>query len=104
MTKSIIIGAGPAGLSAAVTCAKKGIDVLVIDEYLLAGGRLLGQLYEEPNGSWWNGIKESDKLYQEAIELGVQFKFNTPVVNIETTDDVWTVYTEQKVFTTKHLL
>ncbi len=40
--KVIIIGAGPAGLAAAITLAEKNIAVLVIDEYLYAGGRLLG--------------------------------------------------------------
>lgn len=39
MNKVIIIGSGPAGLTAAVTCAEKGLDVLVIDEYMTAGGR-----------------------------------------------------------------
>src|SRR5699024_11604289 len=58
MDKVIIIGAGPAGLSAAITLAKHHKDVTVIDEYLEAGGRLLGQLYEESNGKWWNGMKE----------------------------------------------
>ena len=87
MSKVIIIGAGPAGLSAAITIAENGLDVLVLDEYMIAGGRLLGQLYEEPNGNWWNGIKESQKLYEKAVELGVKIYLNTPVSNIEKMDE-----------------
>jgi thioredoxin reductase len=36
----IIIGAGPAGLSAAVTASEYGLDVLVLDEQLSLGGQL----------------------------------------------------------------
>lgn len=104
MNKVIIIGAGPAGLSAAVTCAKNGLDVIVIDEYMRAGGRLLGQLYEEPDGTWWNGIKESESLHQKALDLGVQFHINTSVFNIEKSDSSWLVYTGKKTFHTANLL
>jgi len=100
----IIIGAGPAGLTAAVTCAQQGLEVIVIDEYLIAGGRLLGQLYEQPDGSWWNGIHESERLYQQAIDLGVTFHLNTSVSNLEKIDNKWGVYTEKETFSTAHLL
>ncbi|SFB14769.1 sarcosine oxidase subunit alpha [Lentibacillus halodurans] len=104
MNDVIMIGAGPAGISAAISCAQKGLEVLVLDEYLEAGGRLLGQLYEEPNGSWWNGISESDKLHRQAMNLGVQFELNTPVNNIEKLGDHWIIYTENKTLSTNHLL
>lgn len=104
MNNVIIIGAGPAGLTAAVTCAEKGMDVVVIDEYMLAGGRLLGQLYEQPDGSWWNGMKESNRLHQQAIDLGVVFHLNTSVSNIEKSKETWVVYTELENFYTPHLL
>ncbi|MBG9810124.1 sarcosine oxidase subunit alpha [Bacillus endophyticus] len=104
MNNVIIIGSGPAGLTAAVTCAEFGIHVIVIDEYMIAGGRLLGQLYEEPNGSWWNGIQESKKLYNKAINLGVEFYLNTMVNNIEKKENSWIVYTEKGEFQTTNLL
>lgn len=104
MDNAIIIGSGPAGLTAAVTCAENGVDVVVIDEYMIAGGRLLGQLYEEPNGSWWNGIKESTKLYKKAMNLGVKFHFNTAVNNIEKSNGLWVVYTEKDTIYTSNLL
>lgn len=104
MNDVIIIGAGPTGLSAAVSCAEKGLHVLVIDEYMKPGGRLLGQLYEEPNGSWWNGITESNKLYEYAKQVGVQFLLHTPVNNIETIGDQWVIYTDGDTFETNHLL
>lgn len=70
-----IVGAGPAGLSAAIDMAKLGISVVVIDEYFRPGGRLLGQLYEDrkapPNEREWNGAKLAQELAQEAEQLGV---------------------------------
>lgn len=102
--KTIIIGAGPAGLSAAVAIANNGHPVLVIDEYMKPGGRLLGQLYEEPTGKWWNGIVESEKLYQKAVSLGIEIKLQTPVSNIEVDDGIWSVHTEDAIYETSHLL
>lgn len=102
--KTIIIGAGPAGLTAAITIASRGHSVLVIDEYMKTGGRLLGQLYEEPSGNWWNGIVESDKLDQQAKELGVEIKLHTPVSNIEVADGIWSVHTDHEIYETTHLL
>lgn len=104
MNDVIIIGAGPAGLSAAITCAQNGLNVLVIDEYFKPGGRLLGQLYEQPDGTWWNGIKESEKLYERALEEGVQFRLETSVTNIVREDKEWIVYTDKEIFVTNHLL
>lgn len=104
MNKVIIIGAGPSGLEAAITCKEQGLDVLVLDEYMIAGGRLLGQLYEQPDGTWWNGLEESKIRYEKALELGTRFQLNTPVNNIVQTNGHWTVYTDTESFTAKHLL
>src|SRR5699024_2885940 len=104
MHEVIIIGAGPAGLSAAAACAEKKLDVLVIDEYMKPGGRLLGQLYEEPDGGWWNGIEKSADLYERAKRLGVEFSLQTSVNNIEKMDEKWIIYTNVKTYDTEHLL
>ena len=44
----VVIGAGPAGMSAAIKAAENGASVAIIDENPVAGGKLLGQLHEEP--------------------------------------------------------
>ncbi|MFD2129879.1 NAD(P)/FAD-dependent oxidoreductase [Pseudogracilibacillus auburnensis] len=104
MNKIIIIGAGPAGLSAAITIAQNGEEVLVLDEYMLAGGRLLGQLYEEPTGNWWNGITESENLYEKAIQLGVDIQLNTSVYDMEKQNNQWIIYTDNGTYFTKNVL
>src|SRR5690625_1225004 len=100
----IIIGAGPAGLSAAIVCRQFDFSVLILDEFPKPGGRLLGQLHEEPNGEWWNGIDEAKKLLEEAEELQAEIKCHTPVHHIEKKEQTFYVHTEEKVFTSKKLL
>lgn len=102
--KVIIIGAGPAGLAAAITLAEKNIAVLVIDEYLYAGGRLLGQLYEEKPGTWWNGIVESERLLKRAKAVNVEFLLQTSVSDLEKVDQTWIIHTTKGIFRTQHLL
>lgn len=45
-TQIAVVGAGPAGLTAAVTARKYGADVLVIDENPHAGGQLIKQTHK----------------------------------------------------------
>ncbi|MET3574936.1 NAD(P)/FAD-dependent oxidoreductase [Bhargavaea ullalensis] len=104
MADLIIIGSGPAGLSAGITAAECGLSVLILDEYLKPGGRLLGQLYEEPGGKWWNGIEETRKLEERAAALGLDIRLGTAVSNIEKEDGLWHVYTDRETFTAPSLL
>lgn len=86
-TDVVIIGAGPAGLVASIECAKKGLQVVVIDEYFIAGGRLLGQLYENPNvhgiKKVWNGKEIAKNLTEQAMMLGVKILSETSVWSIK---------------------
>jgi sarcosine oxidase subunit alpha len=55
----LVVGAGPAGLVAALTAARAGCRVVVVDEQSRAGGSLLGTreyLDERPSGEWVDGI------------------------------------------------
>lgn len=86
-TDVVIIGAGPAGLVASIECAKKGLQVVVVDEYFTAGGRLLGQLYENPNAperkKVWNGKEIAKSLTEQAMLLGVTILTETSVWSIK---------------------
>lgn len=93
MRDVVIIGAGPAGLNAALTCAADGVTVTVLDEYIHLGGRLLGQLYEEPDGSWWNGMKEAENLFKKINELNIEIKLGYSVHSIEQKQGEWLVET-----------
>lgn len=93
MRDVIIIGAGPAGLSASISCARFGLNVLVIDEFMKPGGRLLGQLHQEPTGEWWNGIEESKRLHEEAKSLSVEIQCGVSVFNLDKDESNWFVHT-----------
>ncbi|WP_040979406.1 NAD(P)/FAD-dependent oxidoreductase [Oceanobacillus jeddahense] len=99
---TIIIGAGPAGLTAAQVLQEKQ-NVLLIDEYYHYGGRLLGQLYEETKGEWWNGMEVARKLYNEVSEK-VNFKLGTSVYNVEHSNQGFDIYTTSGHFRSEHLI
>ncbi len=104
MVSLLIIGAGPAGLSAAIAAAEQGLDVKVIDEFPKVGGRLLGQLHQEPNGNWWNGIEMGEKLHQKALQVGVDIQCEVSVFDISQSATGWTVYTSQGMMEARKLL
>lgn len=100
----IIVGAGPAGLSAAIICREWDLHVLVIDEFPIAGGRLLGQLHEEPNGKWWNGIEEAKLLVDSARELNTEIMCETSVHHIEKNQNYFSVHTNNGNYESRYLL
>jgi sarcosine oxidase subunit alpha len=104
MNDVIIIGAGPAGLAGAIACASFGLHVTVVDEFIKPGGRLLGQLHSEPSGEWWNGIKEAERLHQEATNLSVDIRCGVSVYNLEKEDSHWNVHTNSGTFTAPFVL
>jgi len=100
----IIVGAGPAGLSAAISSREHGLRVLVLDEFPKMGGRLLGQLHQEPSGEWWNGIKETEILKEKAFELETEIRCGVSVYHIEKPDDHYLIHTNKGVFTASNVL
>ncbi|USK54201.1 FAD-dependent oxidoreductase [Cytobacillus solani] len=104
MIDVIVIGAGPAGLAGAITCASSGLKVMVIDEFIKPGGRLIGQLHQELSGEWWNGIKESERLHQEALKQSVDIRSGVSVYNLEKDDDLWNVHTSIGTLTAPFVL
>lgn len=100
----IIVGAGPAGLSAAIACREWDLHVVVLDEFMKPGGRLLGQLHQEPDGQWWNGIEEAKKLVSRATELGVELQTGVSVHHIEKLDSGFIVHTNHAALKTNNLL
>ena len=75
MRDLIIIGAGPAGLSAAVYAKRAGLDALLIDETPVYGGQVLST-YEVDNYLGLPGIS--------GMELGEKFSDHAKKSGIET--------------------
>ncbi len=79
-----IVGAGPAGLKAAIEIAGSGGKVVIIDEHPHIGGKLNGQLHEESQkGGWWIGVDIAERLKKETLSLDVTILSSTQVWSIE---------------------
>ncbi len=101
----IILGSGPAGLSAAIYAERARLRTLIIEEKPLSGGQIL-DTYEVDNYPGLPGIT--------GFELGQKFrahvdKFKTEIVNsqvksIELNGDKKTVVTEKGTYEAKTLI
>jgi NADPH-dependent 2,4-dienoyl-CoA reductase/sulfur reductase-like enzyme/Fe-S-cluster-containing hydrogenase component 2 len=82
----IVIGAGPAGLSAAVEAAKAGMCVGVFDENARPGGQLFKQIHKffgsKEHMAKIRGFRIGELLLKEAEEAGVNVYLNATVMGI----------------------
>jgi len=85
-TEIAIIGAGPAGLAAAVEAAKAGARVILIDENAKPGGQLFKQIHKffgsQAHGAGIRGFQIGQELCAEAERLGVELLLNTTVYGL----------------------
>lgn len=101
----IIIGSGPAGLSAAVYGKRAGLELLVIEQSGMSGGQILNT-YEVDNYLGMPGINGFDMGMQfraHADKLGVSFIEET-VLKMESREGVHIVVTEKNRFETKTII
>lgn len=85
----IIVGSGPAGLSAAIYAQRAELDTIVIEKNMMSGGQILNT-YEVDNYPGLPGISGFDlglKLREHADRLGAVFVEDT-VVSAELSGDV----------------
>lgn len=87
----VIVGAGPAGLAAALTTAHRGLTTLVIEATDGAGGQP-GFLYPDKRIADIPGFPEgvtgeelSARTFRQAVDALVQFRFGEQLVAIEDT-------------------
>lgn len=96
MRDLIIVGSGPAGLTAAIYGMRAGLDTLVIDESGLGGGQVV-TTYEVDNYPGLPGIGGFDlgeKFKEHAVKAGAEFMEAT-VTGVYKNDDVFTVNTSE---------
>lgn len=82
----IVIGAGPAGLSAAIEAAKCGMKPVVFDENAKPGGQLFKQIHKffgsKEHKAKIRGFKIGEELLAEAEKYGVEVVLNATVVGL----------------------
>lgn len=104
MTDIIIIGAGPAGLTAGIYAKRSGKSVLIFEKS--APG---GQIINSPNIENYPGFKNisgpefATSLYNQAKDLGAEFIFDE-VLKIESQDKKKIVYTKDKKYEAKRII
>lgn len=84
--EALVIGAGSAGLSAAIEMAKRGVRVLVVDENSRPGGQLFKQIHKffgsHAHKAGVRGFAIGQELMKEAATLGVEIWLNSAVWGI----------------------
>lgn len=78
MLDSIIIGAGPAGLTAAIYALRYGLKVIVFDKGFY-GGQVANttEVANYPALPNISGMEFSTNIYQQAIDLGADIRFES---------------------------
>lgn len=101
----IIIGSGPAGLSAAIYAQRAVLNTLVIEKSVMSGGQILNT-YEVDNYPGYKGINGFDlgvKLREHADELGAIF-LEEEVKSILVEENIKKVITDQNTYETKAVI
>jgi len=82
----IVVGAGPAGLSAAIEGARRGLTVAVFDENAKPGGQLFKQIHKffgsKEHKAKIRGYDIGAELLESANELGVDVQLNATVIGL----------------------
>ena len=85
-TDILVVGAGPAGLGAAIEAARAGAHVLLVDENQKAGGQLYKQIHKFfGSGAHYAGTRGyqiADLLLAEADGLGVETLLDTRALGV----------------------
>lgn len=100
----IIIGAGPAGISASIYLKRAGVDPLIIEKES-PGGTLnkTTKIENYPGYTDKDGTTLAFRMYSQIEELGITLKVES-VINIEKTDDLYKVITDKAEYYAKYIL
>lgn len=91
----VVIGAGPAGLSAAIEAAKSDVKVLVIDENSKPGGQMFKQIHKffgsKEHMAGTRGLDIGTLLLKETQQLGIEVWLNSEVCGISKDKTIWVI-------------
>lgn len=94
-TDLAIVGAGPAGLSAAIEAKRAGADVLLIDENARPGGQLFKQIHKffgsRAHKAGTRGMNIGTELLAQTRELGINVWLGSEVCGLQNGHDLWVV-------------
>ena len=80
MTDLVIIGGGPAGLTAAIYASRAGLSVTVCEKNIYGGQTsIIDKIENYPGFKKINGMELASEMYAQAEDLGVNFIFDEVV-------------------------
>lgn len=104
MVDIIIIGAGPAGLTASIYAVRYGLKVIVFDKAFYGGQvSITPEIQNYPAISKISGFDFSTNLYNQAVDLGVEVKFES-IDNISLNGDIKSVTTSNGTYEAKTVI
>ena len=85
-TEIAVVGAGAAGLTAAIEAAQAGARVTLIDENARPGGQLFKQIHKffgsQAHRAGIRGVQIGEDLLEDARDAGVEIRLNTVVYGL----------------------
>ncbi|MEM7819737.1 MAG: thioredoxin-disulfide reductase [Candidatus Aenigmatarchaeota archaeon] len=93
----IIVGAGPAGLTAAIYTTRKKMKTLVISKNIGGQTAITNDIENYPGFDKINGYELMTKLENQAIKFGAEIKFGE-VNKIEKKENIFLVKTENEIY------
>jgi NADPH-dependent 2,4-dienoyl-CoA reductase/sulfur reductase-like enzyme len=100
---AVVIGAGPAGLCAAIELKKAGASVILMDENSRPGGQLFKQIHKffgsHEHKAGIRGFDIGTELLRESLTLGIDVRLDTEVVGIESGLKIWAIENRSRSYT-----
>lgn len=103
-TQVAIIGAGPAGLTAAIYLKRAMLDVVIIDKYA-PGGKVNNTAHIEnyPGYELINGPELATKMYEQALSLGAEVSYGN-VQKVDKVGDSLIVTTDEETIEATYVI
>ena len=102
----LIVGAGPAGLAAAIYAGRSQLDTLVLDQMMPGGQLLITETIENYPGFYEGitGFELSEKFRQHAEKFGAKIENSKPVESVDLDGEVFVVKAAGEEFRGKTLI
>lgn len=101
----IIIGSGPAGLTAGIYASRARLNTLVLEQNFVSGGQIIDtyEIDNYPGLPGISGMDLADRMSQHAEKLGVAIE-NVIVTSLDLTGPVKKVITDDNVYEAKTVI